>query len=132
MRTASGRRPASLAGAFAFAAIFLFSPGLATAQTPAFTTGSWGTADGGAVEVKADGSYDMSFTDAETNASIFSTGKLISKKPTADGKLELTLKPSGQAGASADTYLIDVGADGNGELFAVVAGAKHKAAVLTK
>jgi hypothetical protein len=130
MREARGRRLAGWAGAMAFFAAVTVSAGIAMAQ-PTFTSGSWGTADGGAVEVSDNGAYNMAFTDETTKTNIFSTGKLISKKPTSDGKLELILKPTAPT-AAADTWVIDIDSSGNGELFAVKGGERHKAATLTK
>ena len=122
------RRSATLAGAFVLSAL-LFPLGSASAAT-AFTSGSWGTQGGGAVEIKADGSYDMAFTDETTQQAVFSNGRLISKKPNAEGKLELTLKP--MAKGPVDYYVIVLEADGNGTLFAVQGGQRHKAAELSK
>lgn len=125
MRNALVRRAATLAGALLLSLFLIVHPAPASAAA----SGSWGTSDGGAVAVKADGSYDMAFTDAETGQSVFSTGRVVSRQTTSDGKVEMTLKP---IGGGTTTYVIEVDPDGNGTLYAVEGGARHKAADLTK
>ncbi|HEY3812366.1 MAG TPA: hypothetical protein VGL66_04010 [Caulobacteraceae bacterium] len=125
-----GRRLAGMAGAFACAAVL--TAGAASWAQPAFTDGSWGTDDGGAVSIDKSGTFNVVFTDQETHANVFSTGKVISKKPTADGKLELTLKPTAPAAGGIDAWIVDVAADGNGELYAVSKGERRKESNLTK
>jgi hypothetical protein len=122
------RRSATMAGASVLSALLI--PAGAASATPSFTSGSWGTQGGGAVEVKADGSYDMAFTDETTQQAVFSNGRLVSKKPNADGKLELTLKPA--AKGPVEYYVIVLEDSGNGVLLAVENGQRHKAAELTK
>ena len=124
-----GRRLASMAGALA--CVTILAAGTAWAQ-PAFTAGDWATDDGGAVTVDKTGVFNILFTDQVTHANVFSTGKVVSKTPTADGKLELTLKPSAPVAGGIDSWVIDVGADGNGELYAVSKGERRKESNLTK
>jgi hypothetical protein len=130
MRFAFGRRAGMLSRALGFVAVLCFVSVLgahsASAQ-PTFKSGDWGTADGGAVAVKPDGSFDAAFTDSETSEAVFTTGKVVNRQAAGDS-LELTLKPNGKD----ETYVIVVHADGNAELFRVSGGARHKAAVLTK
>jgi hypothetical protein len=128
-----GRRLAGMAGAFACAVVLTAgaAPGPTWSQ-PAFTDGSWGTDDGGAVTIDKTGAFNIVFTDQDTHANIFSTGKVTGKKPTGDGKLELTLKPTVPAAGGIDGWIVDVGADGNGELYAVANGARRKESNLTK
>jgi hypothetical protein len=124
-----GRRLASMAGALACVTILAGGPARAL---PAFTEGSWGTDDGGAVTVEKSGTFNILFTDQVTHANVFSTGKVVSKTPIAGDKLELTLKPSAPVAGGIDGWIIDVGADGNGELFAVSKGERRKESNLTK
>ena len=124
-----GRRRLGKAGALVCAAVLM--AGAALAQ-PAFTEGNWGTDDGGAVSIDKSGVFNIAFTDQQTHANIFSTGKVVSKTPTSDGKLELTLKPSAPVPGDIDGWVVDVGADGNGELYAVSKGQRRKESNLTK
>ncbi|HWE44764.1 MAG TPA: hypothetical protein VG407_01940 [Caulobacteraceae bacterium] len=124
-----GRRLAAMAGAFLCAAVL--TAGASWAQ-PSFTEGSWATDDGGAVSIDKSGVFNIAFTDPQTHDNIFSTGKLVSKAPTADGKLELTLKPASPVPGGITEWVVDVGADGNGELFAVANGQRRRESALTK
>jgi hypothetical protein len=124
-----GRRLAGMAGAFACAAVL--TVGAANAA-PAFTEGSWGTDDGGAVSIDKSGVFNIAFTEAGTHANIFSTGKVVSKTQTPDGKLELTLKPSAPAPGGITEWVVDVGPDGNGTLYAVKNGARQQESALSK
>jgi hypothetical protein len=129
MRDAPGRRLAARAGAVVFAATLALAAGMSAAQ-PAGEQ-SWGTADGGAVAIEADGTYNMAFTDEGTKASVFSDGKVTSKTTTADGKTEYMLKPAAPV-AGVDSWVVDVDASGNGVLYAVSKGSRRQAATLTK
>ena len=124
-----GRRLAGMAGALA--CVTVLAAGAAWAQ-PTFTDGNWETDDGGAVTIDKTGVFNILFTDQVTHANVFSTGKVVSKTPTADGKLELTLKPTAAVPGGIDGWVIDVGADGNGELYAVSKGERRKESNLTK
>ena len=92
MRKASRLRAASRACATTLALVLTFSAAAASAQ-PTFTSGDWGTSDGGVVVVKANGTYELAITDESNEKSIFSEGKVVDRKPSGD-KLVLTLKPN--------------------------------------
>jgi hypothetical protein len=123
-----GRRLAGIAGAFACAVVL--SAGTAWAQSN--SEQSWGTDDGGAVSIDGKGVFNVVFTDQVTHANIFSTGKVSSRSKTADGKEELALKPAAPVGNGIDSWVVDIGPDGNGELYAVSKGERRKESNLTK
>lgn len=127
MRKALRLRAASTACAATIALVLAATAGMASAQ-PTFTSGDWGAPDGGVVVIKANGTYELAITDESNDKSIFSEGKVVDKKPTADGKLALTLKPTVGGG----TFVVEVAADGSAELFIVDGGGRHKAASLSK
>jgi hypothetical protein len=129
MRQALVRRAASMARALVLTTTILASA--ASAQTPSFKSGDWGTEDGGAVVVRADGAFDLAITDSTTGDSIFSQGKVTARTPTADGKLALTLQPA-QPNAKVGQFIIEVATDGSGVLFVQAGGSRHQAATLKK
>jgi hypothetical protein len=131
MRKASGRRATSIARVCAVSAFLLFQAGTVLAQAPVARAGSWGTGDGGGVEVKADGSYELVITDVETGANIYSTGRVVDRRAEPDGRQTITLKP--RIGGKGDTFVIELTPEGDGELFVLTSGGdRHKAATLRK
>ncbi len=122
-----GGRAAGCARALLVTAFLVFSAGSAAAQ--ASSGGDWGNAAGDAVVIKA-GSFDVAITDIETQASIFSSGKVADRKALPDGGTEFMLKP---ASGKVEMFVVDVSADGTkAEVFVVQGGSRHKAASLTK
>jgi hypothetical protein len=126
MQLASVRRFGASAAALSAVVLVCMVAAPASAQV---TSGSWGTADGGAVSVKPNGTCEAAFTDASNGQSVYAIGKIVNRQTRPDGKTELTCKPTTGGGT---LYIIVAGADGTGELDVVEGGARHKAADLTK
>jgi hypothetical protein len=132
MREASGRRATSSARALAFSIILLFQAGLAFAQAPVARAGAWSTDDGGVVNVTESGSYELVITDAETGASIYSSGRVADSRTEADGRVIVTLKPRVQTGGKNESFVMELGPEGNGDLFVLTSTGRHRAATLKK
>ncbi|MBC6980261.1 hypothetical protein [Caulobacter sp. 17J80-11] len=90
--------------------------------------GTWEAESGDFVEVH-NGTYSLAVSEQGDGGSVFSEGKVVDRKPTADGGLELTLKPNTIGGASRAEYatmVLVISPDGaQAELFTVHGGARH-------
>lgn len=111
--------------------VFLASPVLAQPSGK----GAWEAENGDFVEVK-NGTYTLAVSEQGDGGSVFSEGRVVDRKPTDDGGLELTLKPNtvgGQARAEYATMVLVISADGTrAELFTVHGGARHSVIKLSQ
>ena len=90
--------------------------------------GAWEADNGDFVEVH-NGTYTLAVSEQGDGGSIFSEGRVVERRPTSDGGLEMTLKPNSVGGASRAEYatmVLVLSADGTqAELFSVRGGSRH-------
>lgn len=111
--------------------VFLAAPVLAQPSGK----GAWEAENGDFVEVH-NGTYTLAVSEQGDGGSIFSEGRVVERRPTPDGGLELTLKPNSVGGAARAEYatmVLVISADGSqAELFSVRGSSRHSICKLSQ
>ena len=103
---------------------FLASPVLAQPSGK----GAWEADNGDFVEVH-NGTYTLAVSEEGDGGSIFSEGRVVDRRPTPDGGLELTLKANSVGGGARNefaTMVLVISADGaRAELYSLRGSERH-------